>query len=327
MVIRHTVRRKRGQIVVMAPIVLAVLGAFCALTVDVGQMFWARAVLQNAADAASLAGAQVLSRERLGGASEATARAAALAEAGSIGRANAATAGFSVQFGTRAVGGAFVPADVGTAADAVHVSAYRTGSAPGGPVGLTFGRLLGVNSSNVSGAATAVASGQIRGMRGGLRPFVVYEGDLLPIGQTITFHEHDTIVPGVFGLLDLDGGANGTPELAQWIRCGYDGTLEVSAEGYIWIDGDPGWRAALKDDIKAIWGEEIYVVVYDQVNGSGANAHFRCIGFVGIVITDSRLTGNNKYIQGRVTGMKSVHDVIMGGSWTSPNLRKLQIVD
>jgi hypothetical protein len=317
---------RRGQIIVLAPFMVSVLGGVVAITADVGHMFVEKALLQNTADGAALAATWVLTEQRGAGHSEHDARAAALAEALAIRNANRPEAALAVQFGSWQPGGSFVAAGEEVAASAVHVRALRNSSAPGGALSLSFARLLGMRSCNVAAAGTCEASGFIRGFLGGLRPFAVYEGNIAAIGQMMTFYEHAKVEPGNFGLLDLNGGANGTPDLAQWIGYGYDGEVTLSEDGYLWIDGDPGFRAALKNDIQAVWGEEIYIVVYDQVTGSGSNAHFRCIGFLGIVITSSDLTGKTKYITCRVTGMKSVHDVITGGSWSSPNLRKVQLV-
>ena len=318
--------KRRGQIVALAPVMVIVLAAVVALTAELGQMIVEKAYLQNAADAGALAAMEKLLAARGTGQDETHARQAATAEATAIKNANRAEAGMTIQFGCRTQAGTFVAADAATAATAARVVTVRNQSAPGGPVRLTFASLMGIPSCNLAASAVCEANGLIRGFLGGLRPFAVYRDDIPAIGQMMTFYEHDEVEPGNFGLLDLNGGANGTPDLAQWIRYGYDDEFTVGDDGYIWIDGDPGFRAALKDDIKAIWGEEIYIAVYDQVTGSGSNAHFRCIGFLGIVVTDSQLTGKTKYIQCRVTGMKSVHDVITGGSWSSPNLRKFGLV-
>jgi hypothetical protein len=318
--------RRAGQVVALAPIMLGVLGGIVALTADVGEMFVEKARLQNAADAASLAGAYVLAEQCADGQSEEQARAAALTEAAAIKEVNRAEAGINVEFGNWQQDGTFVAAGIETPATAVRVTTTRNHSAPGGALALTFARLLGFRTCDVAALAACEATGQIAGFRGGLRPFAVDKNSIVPIGQMMTFYEQKKLAPGNFGLLDFNGGANGTPDLAQWIRYGYDGEVAVGDDGYCWIDGDPGFRAALKDDIQAIWGEEIFVPVYDQVTGNGANASYRVIGFLGIVITDSQLTGKNKYIKCSVTQMRSVHDVVTGGNWTTPNLRKIQLV-
>jgi len=52
--------REEGQVVVIVALALAVLVGFAALAIDVGQFMWEKRALQNAADAAALAGAMEL---------------------------------------------------------------------------------------------------------------------------------------------------------------------------------------------------------------------------------------------------------------------------
>ena len=52
--------RRRGAVVAFALVMMIVLVGFASLTLDVGAIYNTRADLQNAADAAALAGASVL---------------------------------------------------------------------------------------------------------------------------------------------------------------------------------------------------------------------------------------------------------------------------
>lgn len=79
---------RRGQIIVLAPFMVSVLGGVVAITADVGHMFVEKALLQNTADGAALAATWVLTEQRGAGHSEHDARAAALAEALAIRNAN-----------------------------------------------------------------------------------------------------------------------------------------------------------------------------------------------------------------------------------------------
>ena len=124
-------------------------------------------------------------------------------------------------------------------------------------------------------------------------------------------------------VLDFDGGSNPTGDLEDWILDGYDERIELDPEtDCLWIEGNPGFRAALKDELEAMEGDPINILVYDDVIDSGSNAEFRCIGFLGLTIVDSKLTGNEKYIEAEVTQFTTVHSVLMGGGWSSPNLGK-----
>src|SRR4051812_24684676 len=57
--------RQRGQVMTMAALLLPVMLALCAFVLDVGSMYANRRALQNAADAAALAGARDLQRVQL----------------------------------------------------------------------------------------------------------------------------------------------------------------------------------------------------------------------------------------------------------------------
>lgn len=323
--------RRSGQVIALAPVIIVVLVAVLTLTIDVGRMFRTKAVLQNAADAASLAAAHVLATQQVAGESESDARAAALGEAMAVAAANCTDpdtvgAGVVVIFGCEGDEGGFVAADEETMATVVRVRAFRTDEAAGGSLAMVFGRIFGLDFCDVTSAATCEVATDIKGVSAGLRPFAIWEEDVADLGQLMTFYEHEQIEPGLFGLLNLDGSSCGTPELADWILNGYGGLFAID-DGYIWIDGSPGFRASLRDEIGHIVGEPIIVVVYDQVVGTGSNGDFRCIGFLNIVISDYRLTGNNKYIQCRVGAFMSVYELLTGGYYSSPNLQKIQLID
>jgi hypothetical protein len=81
---------ERGQTLLIFVVSLAVLIAFLGLVIDGGQAFHARRILQNAADAAALAGTLVLMQNRLEPNYPASYQAAALSEARRAARANGA---------------------------------------------------------------------------------------------------------------------------------------------------------------------------------------------------------------------------------------------
>ena len=351
---RQATRRRlsRGQVIVLAPFMLLVAGGLVSLTADVGMLFVEGARLQNAADAAVLAALAELVGERAEGQDEEGAREAALAEAQTIKYFNYTAPGITIEFGTRDGDGTFVPADEGTEATAVRAAVCRDETAPGGELALSFARLLGVGSAEVSAGAVASLSGNIRGVTG-LSPFAIHQDSLAEPGEEMTFYPggdgngngndngngngngnangngngDDQTAPGNWGLLNLDGGSLGTPELREWILYGYDGEIIIGEEGYVWIDGTTGWRATLESTINERIGEPMVFIIYDQVTGNGSNADYRCIGFLVATVTSCQLTGNNRHATCRVEEVTMVHNVLTGGSYTSPNMRKLQLVE
>ena len=311
----------------LVAVILVVLILIAALVVDVGYAFVMRAQLQNAADAASLAGVRELIAQRNQGESEEEARSAATSEAETFVDENCAGSGFEVAFGTIDENGEFVQQNSDVTATALCVRAFRDDGAPAGSLSLFFAPLMGMNSLSVSASATCEAASNIMSINADLSPFAVYEGDVPGLGQTMIFYDHQQVAPGCFGLLNLDGGSCGTPELLEWILNGYDGGITIDPElGYVMVDGSPGFRAALKSALEERMGDSLTVCVYDQVTGQGSNAQFRIVCFLSIELISFRLTGKNKYIEARVTAIRSIHNAQSGGVGNSSNLCKVQLV-
>ncbi len=328
---------RRGQVIVLAPVMLAVLGAILSMTADVGHMAVWRARLQNAADASSFAAAHVLLEQRTAGAPEDLCRYAAETEANAICALNADEAGLAVEFGTWDESGNFMPVDSTTPATAVRTRAYREGDAPGGALALFFGSMVGLGRVEVAGAAVCEISSQVSSSHTGLSPFAVPAHQVTAIGEELTFYPADgdeydgvedhTVGPGCFGLLNLDGGSLGTTELWDWIVNGYDAEIAVDPEeGYVWIDGCTGFRSALELALEQKLGQPMLVMVYDEIVGVGATADFRCIGFVRLTLIDFDLSAEDPYIRGRVETVQDLYDLKAGQGLSSINVRKIQLV-
>lgn len=105
--------------------------------------------------------------------------------------------------------------------------------------------------------------------------------------------------PGNFGTVDIGSENNSTNAISNQILYGisesdlayHGGSLELGADGTIMLNGDTGLSAALKDALTSIIGKSRAIPIFDQVAGSGDNAEFRVVGFVGIRILDVKLTG------------------------------------
>lgn len=328
---------RRGQIILLSPVLLVVLGAMLALTVDVGYALVTRARLQNAADAASLAGAQVLMEQQGDGVAEEGARAAATAEAVAFVRANTEEAGFNIEFGILDENGTFQEVGVDTAATVVRATAFRNGDAPGKELPFCFAPLLGINSCEVASAGASAIATNIRGVRAGVTPFAVAEECLVAPGEVMDIYPagddegpgkgKGQVAPGNWGLLNLDGGSCGTPELRDWILNGYDGEMIIGEGGHLWMDGTPGFRATLEDEICQRIGDPLIMVIYDEVTGQGANADYRCVGFVCVTILECDLTGQDSHVTCRVEEVCDLHDLVVGGSYSSPNMTKISLVN
>jgi len=331
-------RNRRGQVLVLTPVLLLSLVAVLALAIDIGAIAVEKARMQNAADAACLAAVAVLADQYSAGSAEADARAAATEAAEQVFAANTTEAGLNLEFGIWDEDGAFAAIGPESRATVVRATAARNSAAPGGPLALVFAPVVGVDACEVSAIAGAELDSHITAVLGGLAPFAVPRDSIPGIGEEFGFYPggsngngqdkgQEQTAPGNWGLLNLDGGPNTTPELIDWIENGYPGKVEIDNElGYVWIEGTPGWRAALEGSLQSKVGEQLTVCVYDEVTEQGSNAQYRVVGFLRLTLTYADLTGQNAEVRGRVEGMQSVHDVLTGdGGWESPNMVKLQL--
>ncbi len=316
--------RRDGQVLVLGVAAIVVVGVVAMLTVDLGHAILERSVLQNAADAAAMAGTHKLVETRNAGAGEEEARTMAWVVAETFGAANADGARFDVAFGTYEDGhfvqfsdndGEVDDDDFSSEATAVRVNAWIDQVAPGGSLALYFGPIVGLDTMDLSGTAIVALTKGIKTIRGDLMPITVWEEDVVAPGETMTIFPTEMIVPGNFGVLNLDGGPCSVNELAEWIRNGYPGEVTVDPEvGSLLVEGSPGIDVSLKDDLESRVGDIMFICIYDQVTGEGSSAEFRIVGFLAVTILEVNLTGGEKYVTARVELSVSVPDSETGGS-------------
>ena len=327
----HSQRAGQALVIMVSAVVILVVVA--ALTIDIGQLIFSRARLQNASDAAALAAAHELVLRRDAGVTETNARTAAAAEAFNLVQLNWIAPRAEVYFG-KYESGQFTPMDESYTASAIKVITFRDDLAPGGPVGAVFGSMMGIDELSIEGAAVSQLARGITAITGDLRPFAVHKDDIKPAGQIFRIplgnwtvsEDGEEIAPGNFGLLNLNGGALGTDELITWIQNGYDGTCSIDPDvGYTWIPGTCGVRQAIVSEIEALIGQMVFVCVYDMVTGEGSNATFRIIWFAGGIIRDIKFAGPNSYIEVEMVRLSYVPQAEVGDVPDS-NLVKIQLV-
>jgi Flp pilus assembly protein TadG len=268
-------RERDGQAMLMTVLFLGILVGAAGLTIDVGAWYREQRQAQATADAAALAGAQALPTD--------PAQALDLAE-----RYAAAN------------GGGVTPAGIGISQtgslpnDTVTVDVSR--NAPG-----FFSKLFSFASVDVGAKAAARAG--VPEQVWGAAPIVVNKAHPLLSGPGCPCFDVPTTLPlgkdgapGAFGLADLNGGANGTPELADWIQSGYDGYLPLGD-----YDSDPGAKfnsSSVKTALNARLNTTLLFPVYDTLTGQGANASYDVIGWVAFHLTgygaDSSCQGDPK---------------------------------
>ena len=282
----NALHEEGGQVLALSVLALTVLIGMSALVLDVGSWLRVQRKLQATADAAALAGAQLLPDDP----GAATQTALTYANRNSEGAGQA----------TITLGSDLVAND--------QITVEENGEAPG-----FFSRVFHISSVHVGARATA-RSRNVAAARY-VAPIAVSE--LHPMlqctpspcfGQPTQIELADLKAPdsstaaGNFGLLDLDGTANGgagTTEVANWLRNGYNGTLGVGT-----YEGAPGAKfnaAPFDSALNARVGTELMFPVYRTIAGSGSNAAFQVIGWVGFKLTSWSTGGNGGMLFGYFT--------------------------
>ena len=152
-------RRRGGQVLVLFAAALLVLAAMCVLAIDVGRLIVCEAELQDAVDAAALAGASQIvtgttQTEKTAATTQATNFAAANLVDGTPLHLATGDVLFGHYDGTTA---AFTPEPTATVVDSIKVTGRRTATSTDGPINLFFGPIFGWNRQpfdNIVGVAT-----------------------------------------------------------------------------------------------------------------------------------------------------------------------------
>ena len=272
---RERLRNESGQAVLLTVMFLVVLIGAAALTTDVGAWYRQQRAAQATADAAALAGAEVLPTD--------TAQAQTLAQ--QYGSSN----GGGVKSITLSTG--FEPNDT------VTVDVQRT-------VPSFFAKIFAIDSATVH--ATASARAGVPEQVSGVAPIVVNKLHPLLSGPGCPCFNVPTSLPlgktgapGAFALVDLNGGSNANGDLAKWIQNGYSGFLSLGD-----YDSNPGAQFAssnVQNALASRIGTELLFPVYDTLSGGGSNATYHVIGWVAFHLTAFSSKGNSGSLSGWFT--------------------------
>jgi Flp pilus assembly protein TadG len=279
-------RNDNGQATVVTVVFLVVLLGMAALVLDIGSWYRADRATQSTADAAALAGAQALPYDP------------------------ASASSLALQYAKKNDGGVSagdVTISSGTGAnDTIKVTVHR------GATGV-FTKLFGVNSVSVGSKATARASlmrsaQYVAPIGVNLRHPKLKGTPSCPCfgeGNATTLPLGKTGAPGSFDLLNIDGSKGGTggQTLADWILNGYTGYLPIGA--YLSDTGAKWNDRPVKDAIQQrLNGPPLLFPVYDTIQGSGANAIYHVVGWVGFHITGFTASGSSGSITGWFTQVR-----------------------
>ncbi len=295
---------QHGQATVFAVLFLTVLLGMTSLVLDVGSWYRADRAAQAAAVAAALAGAQALPFD--------PGHAAALALEYTE-KNGGALPGVGISFSDNAVAG-----------DTISVALERR--APG-----FFARIFGIDSVTVGARASARAS-TISAARYAA-PIAVDERHPLLSGAGCPCFGEDTmldlnkVAPGGFRLLNIDGsqGGVGPDTLAEWILYGLDAYMPLG-----WYYSDPGAKfdsVQVKSAMAQRLDDELLFPVYRHIEGTGANARYDVVGWVGFLVKDFSGNGNTGKVRGAF--VRFIAQGLQGERVTEPKLgvRMVSLVD
>ncbi|NSW85146.1 MAG: pilus assembly protein TadE [Syntrophobacteraceae bacterium] len=293
-----------GAVVIVLALMLTMMLGFAGLAIDTGNLMLVRNELQNAADAAALAGTAGFFPE--GHTSKipdwSSAEAAALAgvqlnKAGGVTLSDAdiETGYWNLSQSEAGLQGqGITPGSEDVPALKVRIS--RSAGSNGGPVSTFFGAFLGKGSLDVSAEATAVL----------VSPGSVEAGMLFPVAVSKAQADQYWGIPGVsFRICSVydpkhceeeaagqwtsfQVDANNVPTIRDLIANGNPTPVAVGDQ--IWIQ--PGTEASLYDHVTP--GRDVLMAVVEYID---THAYVPVVGFVPLRIESVNKTGKCKYIQ------------------------------
>ena len=273
-------RSADGQVTVMAAVLMVFLVAMVAFVLDVGSWFRQQRISQSTVDAAALAGAQVLPNDPGG----------ATTMASTFANKNGGVLGATITIGSK-----------WNTNDMITVK--QTKSATG-----FFSKVLGINTVSVHAKASAVAAIPTQTL--GIAPITVnilhpqLSGAGCPcFNVPTTLPLGKTGAPGAFALLDLDNsdttGTVGASTLASWISKGYDSYLPL---GVYFSDPGAKWNnSIIQNALIGRYNSDLLFPVYDTLVGSGSNAEYHVIAWVGFHLQNVDASGTSGSLTGYFT--------------------------
>ena len=106
--------------------------------------------------------------------------------------------------------------------------------------------------------------------------------------------------PGNRGTVDIGSSNNSTSDIARQIVHGISPSdmtalghsLEFDATGKLYLNGDTGISAGVKDELASIKGQPRVIPIFSSVSGNGNNANYTIVKWQGIRIMNVKLTGS-----------------------------------
>ncbi len=119
--------------------------------------------------------------------------------------------------------------------------------------------------------------------------------------KEVNLYPQSTGSPGNRGTVDIGGRNNSTADISRQIVDGIsaddmshfpDGKLQFDAQGKLYLNGDTGISAGVKDELASIIGQPRIIPIFRSVQGPGNNATYTIVQFAGVRVLDVKLTGS-----------------------------------
>ncbi|NUQ61326.1 MAG: hypothetical protein HUU20_02490 [Pirellulales bacterium] len=152
--------------------------------------------------------------------------------------------------------------------------------------------------------------------------------------REINLFPQGTGSPGNRGTVDIGPSNNSTSDIARQILEGVTvedmqalsdagRSLEFDANGELFLNGDTGISAGVKDELDDIKGQPRVIPVFDRVQGPGNNAEYTITQFVGVRIVEVKLTGK---MSGKRVMIQPANIVVRGGIPAATDTQKSYFV-
>ena len=214
--------------------------------------------------------------------------------------------------------------------NAVQVRVRRTVN-QNGEVPFFFARVLGIQTAPVQATATAALMNTVGGFRTppdgsnlNILPYALDKNswDALMAGtgndawswdevsgavhggadgiKEVNLFPQGTGAPGNRGTVDIGSSNNSTSDIARQIVDGISpsdlahlgGQIKFDAQDQLYLNGDTGISAGVKDELASIRGQPRVIPLFSQVVGPGNNAQYTIVAFAGIRVMEVVLTGS-----------------------------------
>lgn len=117
----------------------------------------------------------------------------------------------------------------------------------------------------------------------------------------VNLYPQGTGSPGNRGTVDIGSNNNSTADIARQILTGissrdlsyHGGKLQFNSQGKLFLNGDTGISAGVKDELASIIGKVRIIPIFESVAGPGNNASYTIVQFAGVRILAVKLTGSN----------------------------------